>query len=67
MDYTLSRLMTFAVNDPNKMPDIKTAYGFMDDERADSKPQEEIPDWKKDRLEFMKQAERIKNYRNSKK
>lgn len=65
MDHKLSELMAFAVNDPNKMPDVDKMYGFdeLDDKQE---PQEPIPDWKRDQMEFMKQAEAIRNARKSK-
>lgn len=66
MDHKLSELMAFAVNEPNKMPSVDRMYGFNEDTPAqDNKPQADIPDWKHDQLEFMKQAEKIRNARNS--
>lgn len=68
MDHKLSELMAFAVNEPNKMPDIKKMYGI-DVEADEPQPQsaEPIPEWKKDQAEFMKQAEMIRNTRNARK
>lgn len=68
MDHKLSELMAYAVNEPNKMPDVEKMYGI-DPEATDPEPKqsEEIPDWKKDQIEFMKQAEAIRATRNAKK
>lgn len=65
MDHKLSELMAYAVNEPNKIPGVDKMYGFLE-EKADE-PKEEIPEWKKDQIEFMKQAELIRAARNSKK
>lgn len=66
MDHKLSELMAFAVNDPNKMPSVDKMYGFDIEAEQSSTPQEPIPDWKKDQMEFLKQAEAIRNARNAK-
>ncbi|WP_225428328.1 hypothetical protein [Levilactobacillus enshiensis] len=65
MDHKLSELIAFAMNEPNKMPSVEKMYGFTDEQQS-AEPQEELPEWKKDQLEFMKQAERIRNTRNAK-
>lgn len=68
MDHKLSELMAFAVNEPNKMPDIKKMYGIdVEANEPETQSAEPIPDWKKDQAEFMKQAEMIRNSRNAKK
>lgn len=68
MDHKLSELMAFAVNEPNKMPSVEKMYGLDELGEAEATvPKEPIPDWKRDQMEFMKQAERIRNARNAKK
>ncbi|ORN39603.1 hypothetical protein FAM23282_01441 [Lentilactobacillus parabuchneri] len=67
MDHKLSELMAYAVNEPNKMPDVHKMYGFLDkSEREKAQQETEMPEWKRDQIEFMKQAEKIKNYQHAK-
>lgn len=66
MDHKLSELMAYAVNEPNKMPGVDKMYGFLEEKQGQSEqPQAELPEWKKDQLAFMKQAEKIRAARNS--
>lgn len=63
MDHELAQLMAYALNEPSKMPSPEEAYPFL----RDFEPKEEpVPDWKKDQMELMLQAQKIKNARENK-
>ncbi|MHA5133451.1 hypothetical protein R5P91_08605 [Oenococcus oeni] len=57
MDHKQSELMAYALNDPSKMPKVEEAYPFL---KQFEKVQDKVPDWKKDQLLLMQQAQRIK-------
>ncbi|AHB80339.1 hypothetical protein ACFIUX_07690 [Oenococcus oeni] len=57
MDHKQSELMAYALNDPSKMPKAEEAYPFL---KQFEKVQDKVPDWKKDQLLLMQQAQRIK-------
>lgn len=61
MDHQLASLIAYAFNDPTKMPRVEEAYPFVND----GQEKEEIPEWKKDQLILMQQAEMIKRSRNN--
>lgn len=61
MDHQLASLIAYAFNDPAKMPRVEEAYPFVND----GQEKEEIPEWKKDQLILMQQAEMIKRSRNN--
>lgn len=62
MDHRLSEMMAFAFNDPAKMPKVEEAYPFVKDNLDQTnKISEEEPDWKKDQVIFMQQAQKIKD------
>ncbi|PAY53508.1 hypothetical protein [Ligilactobacillus salivarius] len=63
MDHELAQLMAYALNEPSKMPSPEEAYPFL----RDFEPKEEpVPDWKKDQMELMLQAQKIKHARENK-
>ena len=63
MDHELAQLMAYALNEPSKMPAPEEAYPFL----RDFEPKEEpVPDWKKDQMELMLQAQKIKHARENK-
>lgn len=67
MDHRLSEMMAFAFNDPAKMPKVEEAYPFVKDNLdRTNKISEEEPDWKKDQVIFMQQAQKIKQFNKDK-
>ncbi len=67
MDHRLSEMMAFAFNDPAKMPKVEEAYPFVKDNLDQTnKISEEEPDWKKDQVIFMQQAQKIKQLNKDK-
>ena len=57
-DYVSQRLASFAFNDPSKMSKFDEAYSFLDHKEEQAK--EDIPEWEKEKLMFMKQSEIIR-------
>ena len=57
-DYVSQRLASFAFNDPSKMPKFDEAYGFL--EPKEEQETEDMPEWEKEKLMFMKQSEIIR-------
>ncbi len=67
MDHRLSEMMAFAFNDPAKMPKVEEAYPFVKDNLDQTNERsEEEPDWKKDQIIFMQQAQKIKQFNKDK-
>ncbi|QDR72910.1 hypothetical protein FOD75_07460 [Limosilactobacillus reuteri] len=67
MDHRLSEMMAFAFNDPAKMPKVEEAYPFVKDENEQAEQQSvSEPEWKKDQLLLMQQAQRIKQFNKNK-
>lgn len=63
MDHKQSEMMAYALNDPSKMPSVEEAYPFIKD--LSPKPAKQVPEWKKDQLELMQQAQKIKMARKN--
>lgn len=63
MDHELAQLMAYALNEPSKMPSPEEAYPFLRDFELKEEP---VPDWKKDQMELMLQAQKIKHARENK-
>lgn len=63
MDHKQSELMAYALNDPGKMPKVEEAYPFV--KGSEPKQVEQVPQWKKDQLMLMQQAQRIRNSRKN--
>lgn len=57
-DYVSQRLASFAFNDPSKMPKFDEAYSFLDPK--EEQETEDMPEWEKEKLMFMKQSEIIR-------
>lgn len=57
-DYVSQRLASFAFNDPSKMPKFDEAYGFLNP--TEEQETEDMPEWEKEKLMFMKQSEIIR-------
>lgn len=57
-DYVSQRLASFAFNDPSKMPKFDEAYSFLDPK--EEQETEDVPEWEKEKLMFMKQSEIIR-------
>ncbi|KRL00660.1 hypothetical protein FC20_GL001193 [Lactobacillus equicursoris DSM 19284 = JCM 14600 = CIP 110162] len=62
MDHQLASLIAYAFNDPAKMPKVEEAYPFVNQGQDQA---EEMPEWKKDQLILMQQAEMIKRSRQN--
>lgn len=58
-DYVSQRLASFAFNDPSKMPKFDEAYSFLEPNET-NQTVEEMPEWEKEKLMFMKQSEIIR-------
>ncbi|MBB1080251.1 hypothetical protein H5S09_02625 [Limosilactobacillus sp. STM2_1] len=67
MDHRLSEMIAFAFNDPAKMPKVEEAYPFVKDEntQAEQRSSDE-PEWKRDQLLLMQQAQRIRQFNKDK-
>ncbi|MFT8406097.1 hypothetical protein [Liquorilactobacillus nagelii] len=65
MDHQQANLISFAFNDPSKMPKLEEAYPFLKDEQQ--KQVEQAPEWKKDQMQLMAQAARVKAFNKLKK
>lgn len=65
MDHQQANLIAFAFNDPNKMPKPEEAYPFLKDDQQ--KQVEQAPEWKKDQMQLMAQAARVKAFNKLKK
>lgn len=63
MDHQLASLIAYAFNDPSKMPRVEEAYPFVN--QGQDQAAEEMPEWKKDQLILMQQAEMIKRSRQN--
>nr|WP_225442976.1 hypothetical protein [Lactiplantibacillus plantarum] len=65
MDHKQAEMMAFALNDPSKMPSVEEAYPFI--KTATSTSSDSVPEWKRDQLLLMQQAQKIKTARKFKK
>lgn len=61
MDHQQANLMSYAFNDPSKMPKLEEAYPFLKDEQK--KQAEQVPQWKINQLKMIARAKQIKQAR----
>lgn len=61
MDHQQANLMSYAFNDPSKMPKVEEAYPFLKDEQK--KQTEQVPQWKINQLKMIARAKQIKQAR----
>lgn len=60
MDYRMAQLVTFAFNDPEKLPKFELAYPFANDEQGLSPEEKALVEMQKEQALMIKTAEQIK-------